>query len=84
MFQVESMSPATTRMIKATQLREEQSRQVSSSADLTASMPQLRGVPYVTYGLWISLCIDSSNYRCRGSMHKGTRYSFVKSNFKCR
>src|SRR6266702_2907137 len=83
-FQVERASPTTTRAMKATRLREERSSQVSSSADLTASMPQLRGVPYVTYGLWISLRIDSSDYRCRGSMHKGTRHGFFKSDFKCR
>src|SRR6266702_5570132 len=83
-FQAESMSPTTTCATKATQLREEQSCQVSSSADLTASMPQLHGVQYITHRLWISLCIDSSDYRCCGSMHKGTRYGFVKSDYKCR
>ncbi len=47
MFQVECVCPTKTSVTKVTQLREEWHLSSYLSAELTASMPQLHGIPYI-------------------------------------
>ena len=48
--------------------------------DLFVSVPGFRGGWYVTQGLLIVSCIDSSTYRSRGDVRVGARHSFIKNN----
>ncbi|KAH9016064.1 hypothetical protein EDB85DRAFT_1898364 [Lactarius pseudohatsudake] len=54
--------------------------QAASSADTTASAPQLRGNSYVTHGRRRTLHIDISDFKFRGSVRGGTRRGSSKSN----
>ncbi|KAH9014248.1 hypothetical protein EDB85DRAFT_2157556 [Lactarius pseudohatsudake] len=57
--------------------------QAASSADTTASAPQLRGNSYVTHGRRRTLRIDISDFKFRGSVRGGTRQGSSKSNSQC-
>ncbi|KAH9011497.1 hypothetical protein EDB85DRAFT_2159892 [Lactarius pseudohatsudake] len=59
---------------------QEQPHQVASSADPTASAPQLRGGSHVAIKFQRTSRIDSSDFRFRGSVRGGTRRSSLKSN----
>ncbi|KAH9007720.1 hypothetical protein EDB85DRAFT_2165306 [Lactarius pseudohatsudake] len=59
---------------------QEQPHQVTSSADPTASTPQLRGGSHVAIKFQRTSRIDSSDFRFRSSVRGGTRHSSLKSN----
>ncbi|KAH9041042.1 hypothetical protein EDB85DRAFT_2140216 [Lactarius pseudohatsudake] len=59
---------------------QEQPHQVASSADPTASAPQLRGGSHVAIKFQRTSRIDSSDFRFCGSVRGGTRRSSLKSN----
>ncbi|KAH9019177.1 hypothetical protein EDB85DRAFT_2153994 [Lactarius pseudohatsudake] len=58
---------------------QEQPHQVASSADATASAPQLRGGSHVAIEFQRTLCIDRSVYRSRSSVRDRTRSGSSKT-----
>ncbi|KAH9010381.1 hypothetical protein EDB85DRAFT_1902116 [Lactarius pseudohatsudake] len=82
------ISPAAPCVAAAAQEQRKRSRssvpQAASSADTTASAPQLRGGSYVTHGRQMTARIDSSTFRFRGSVRGGTRRDSFKSNSQCK
>ncbi|KAH9019355.1 hypothetical protein EDB85DRAFT_2153854 [Lactarius pseudohatsudake] len=65
---------------RTAQAYQEQPHQVASSADPTASAPQLRGGSHVAIEFERTLRIDRSVYRSRGSVRDRTRRGSSKNN----
>ncbi|KAH9031709.1 hypothetical protein EDB84DRAFT_1562207 [Lactarius hengduanensis] len=78
--------PAATCAAAAAQEQRKRSRsgvpQAASSADTTASAPQLRGSPYVTYGRRITARIDSSAFRFRGNVCEQQRQRHLRADVR--